>query len=182
MRNGRRFFVWRELHMQETALSRLNQSQVDFLMLLLAAIAVALSFFFLHQARRFQRWITLADEDAPDPAAGVVLAAILSPTMVILWVVYLAITDTKFRNLWNYTLEYAATLIPGVLLASLIPAGVAVFKLGIAASVANSEIEDPTGARKKPRRATLRLAIFFAVFNLLFNSGAFLSSIIKLLI
>jgi len=168
--------------MQEATLSRLTQSQVDFLMLLLASIAVALSFFFLHQARRFQRWITLADVEAPDPASGVYLAAILAPVVIVVWVVFLAITDVKFKNLWDYTLIYAATLIPGVLLASLIPAGIAVFKLGIAASIADSDVDETPGVRKKPRRATVRLAVFFAVLNMLSNSGAFVASIIKLLV
>jgi hypothetical protein len=103
--------------------------------LLLASIALfAISFFLLHQAVAFQKWLTGKDEAAPNPWAGVALAWGLALAMVLFSTFYWLLRhpphpgDTgpeAFRWIMS---NRPSELAIGPLLGSIVPSAIAIFK------------------------------------------------------
>lgn len=103
--------------------------------LLLASIALfAISFFLLHQAVAFQKWVTGKDEAAPNPWAGVGLAWGLALAMVLFSTFYWLLRhpphpgDTgpeAFRWIMS---NRPSELAIGPLLGSIVPSAIAIFK------------------------------------------------------
>jgi hypothetical protein len=104
--------------------------------LLLASVAMfAISFFLLHQAVAFQKWITAKDEAAPNPRAGVGLAWGLALAMVVFSTLYWLVGHPPpqpgvagpeaFR--W-FMSNRPSELAIGPLLGSTIPSAIAIFK------------------------------------------------------
>lgn len=103
--------------------------------LLLASIALfAISFFLLHQAVAFQKWVTAKDEAAPNPWAGVGLAWGLALAMVLFSTFYWLLRhpphpgDTgpeAFRWIMS---NRPSELAIGPLLGSIVPSAIAIFK------------------------------------------------------
>jgi hypothetical protein len=103
--------------------------------LLLASIALfAISFFLLHQAIAFQKWVTAKDESAPNPRAGVGLAWGLALAMVLFSTVYWLVRhpphpgDTGPEAFRWVMSNRPSELAIGPLLGSLIPSAIAIFK------------------------------------------------------
>ncbi len=109
----------------------------DFAALLISFVVWCLAFFLLHDAGRFQKWQSADDSHAPNPLAGTELAWIVSLSVLVLWGLYVMflfrlrvpaffyLTDDQRISL---LLGESRLLVPGVLIAALFPAAVAVFK------------------------------------------------------
>jgi hypothetical protein len=110
----------------------------DFAALLTSFIVWCLAFFLLHDAGRFQKWQSADDDHAPDPLTGIGLAWVVSLSAFVAWGWYVAtlfrlegIFPDDIRNdplMGLLVLGVPRLLVPGVLIAALFPAAVAVFK------------------------------------------------------
>jgi hypothetical protein len=103
----------------------------------------AISFFLLHQAAEFQRWVTANDKAAPGSRAGIGLAWTLGILMVLCSALYWIFLHPLPPNLLGgraepgeviswFVSSRPSDLAPGPLLGSIAPSALAVFKFLVA--------------------------------------------------
>lgn len=101
----------------------------DFAALLISLVVLSLAFFLLHDARRFQKWQSADDDQAPNPLAYIEIAWIVSLSVLALWVLYVVSHFRLPEPTWiSLFFGEPRRLVPGVLIAALFPAAVAAFK------------------------------------------------------
>lgn len=140
--------------------------QTGFLFLLFSLTLWVIALFLLHQGVAFQKWTTSQDEKAPDPEAGLVMSWVLSFVIIFLWYFYLLISrklslETGADLLW-YTFMESREIVPAFLLASIVPAVIAIFKFLITGSSLRSFPVQNFPCMRSPLSALVG-AIFAAV-------------------
>lgn len=128
--------------------------------LLLASIAMfAISFFLLHQAVGFQKWVTSKDEAAPNPQAGIGLSWALALAMVLFSVLYWLVRHPfdlfytgpeAFR--WVIS-NRPSELAIGPLLGSVVPAAIAIFKFVTAGFIMHGAGQEVPPLSRSPMAA-----------------------------
>ena len=134
---------------------------VDEPWLLLASVVMcALSFFLLHQAVEFQKWVTAKDKSAPNPWAGVGLACGLAIGMVLFSLLYWRVRhgapDSELSGrdsfLW-FISNRPSELAVGPLLGSIVPYAMAIFKFVMASFIMRDTDQESPPLSRSPRAA-----------------------------
>lgn len=126
----------------------------DLWIFLFSVALFSISFFLLHQGVAFQRWVVSNEKNAPDPNSGVMMSWMLSIMMILIWVLH----SLLFREFWIgsftetifYVLENPLDFSPAVLIASVVPAAVALYKFLITGSLMRALPDTKNSVSRSP--------------------------------
>ena len=150
----------------------------DFSQLILAAVLFSLALFLLFQAIAFLIWASKGDEDAPQAKAGIGFASISSIVVILIWVIFLYVhLENPYEPSFGPWLkglffDEPTLLVPPILIASVIPSTLALYKFVIANSFIRAKTLPESGYARPPI-----VALMGAAFTILQLAAAIVTLI-----